>query len=91
MKILTTNQTVNDYNAYFDRCLIHDWDRTKRKVFEELGQHIPTGTSNSDLFPTPGGSRSTYQTPIRGTPLGGSSTPVSFYLKSLLYCIIPFS
>ncbi|RIA93172.1 Nup93/Nic96-domain-containing protein [Glomus cerebriforme] len=79
-------QTINDYNAYFDRCLINDWDRTKRKVFEELGQHIPTSTtSNSDLFSTPGNSRSIFQTPLKGIPSGnfpGSSTPRSAYVTA---------
>ncbi|CAI2170419.1 1130_t:CDS:10 [Funneliformis geosporum] len=79
-------QTVDDYNSYFDRCLVHDWDRTKRRVFEELGQHIPTSTSSdSDLFSTPGSSRSRFQTPLRGTTTSsfiGSSTPRSSYVTA---------
>ncbi|CAG8527846.1 10042_t:CDS:10, partial [Cetraspora pellucida] len=33
-------QTDNEYNALFDCCLSSEWDKTKRKVFEEFGQHI---------------------------------------------------
>ncbi|CAJ0641068.1 16491_t:CDS:10 [Entrophospora sp. SA101] len=31
-------QAIDDYNTLYDQNLIKEWDKTKRKVFEELGQ-----------------------------------------------------
>ncbi|CAG8728869.1 4218_t:CDS:10, partial [Dentiscutata erythropus] len=45
-------QTDNEYNALFDCCLSSEWDKTKRKVFEEFGQHI---TMRSTELPTSAG------------------------------------
>ncbi|CAG8504992.1 3379_t:CDS:10, partial [Acaulospora morrowiae] len=49
-------QTINDYNSHFDRCLHQDWDRFKRKVFEELGQHVPMRSVSSSEVPVSVGS-----------------------------------
>ncbi|KAG9302164.1 hypothetical protein G9A89_020598 [Geosiphon pyriformis] len=35
------NQTIQDYHDEFERSLNLDWERSKIKVFEELGQHQP--------------------------------------------------
>ncbi|CAG8458221.1 7633_t:CDS:10 [Scutellospora calospora] len=45
-------QTDNEYNALFDCCLSSEWDKTKRKVFEEFGQHI---TMRSTELPSSAG------------------------------------
>ncbi|RHZ44795.1 hypothetical protein Glove_709g91 [Diversispora epigaea] len=62
-------QTIKDYNAHFDRCLHQDWERFKRRVFEELGQHKPmSSTSGIDQTPNIGGSRIINQPQFSPTP-----------------------
>ncbi|CAG8498289.1 9126_t:CDS:10 [Paraglomus occultum] len=74
-------QTMRDYQENFERAIRIDWERMKRRVFEELGQYKPslrsTGIDTASyigtpyaqrVLTTPGGmtpARATVETPTR--------------------------
>ncbi|CAG8469315.1 15854_t:CDS:10 [Acaulospora colombiana] len=81
-------QTINDYNSHFDRCLHQDWDKFKRKVFEELGQHVPVSSVGSlESSIGVGNSRSMTQSRFSSsTSLPSSSDFRSTMGKKLVQC-----
>ncbi|KAG0217126.1 hypothetical protein BGX33_011329 [Mortierella sp. NVP41] len=43
-------ETVMDFDSNFETSLNYDWERTKKRIFEELGQHQgQSGRSDADL------------------------------------------
>ncbi|KAN0061165.1 nuclear pore complex subunit [Thecaphora frezii] len=42
-------ETLHDFHRNIDRAMHRDWERQKRKIFEELGQHQPGAERNFDF------------------------------------------
>ncbi|CAG8702941.1 7913_t:CDS:2, partial [Ambispora leptoticha] len=69
------NQTIKDYYNDFEKSLNLDWEKTKNKIFEELGQYKPLVSSSStagDQSIRHISTTAPFRTPSRGMPI---STP----------------
>ncbi|KAF9583225.1 hypothetical protein BGW38_009989 [Lunasporangiospora selenospora] len=79
-------ETVLDFDSNFEASLNYDWERTKKRIFEELGQHQGlTGGDEAESAGTRsfGGSSSFGLSQLSSYAPGFSQTPVSMDFSKL--------
>lgn len=86
-------ETLQDFHRNLDRTMHRDWERQKRKIFEELGQHQPASAAgrDADLDTSASGfgaSTSAHTLPSSSSTMLGSNATSQMHGKMARYLMV---